>query len=128
MSASEKYNLNPHLLAALIWWESGGNPLAYSTSGAVGLMQVMPRDGLAADYKCINGPCFADRPTIEELEVPEFNIEYGSRYLAVRIAKEGSLKDGLKGYGPANIGYYYADIILELYKGVKQIAFDEAGT
>ncbi|RLC32081.1 hypothetical protein DRH13_02150 [Candidatus Woesebacteria bacterium] len=128
MSASEKYNLNPHLLAALIWWESGGNPLAYSTSGAVGLMQVMPRDGLAANTMCKYGLCFADRPTIKELEVPEFNIDFGSGYLVYRITEGGSLRNGLMGYGPEGVGYSYADIILELYKEVKQIAFDEAGT
>ncbi len=128
MRASEKYILNPHLLAALIWWESGGDPLAYSTAGAVGLMQVMPKDGLAAKSMCKNGPCFSNRPTIEELEVPKFNIDYGSGYLAYRIKNEGSLRDGLKGYGPRNVDYYYADIILKLYEDLKQIAFDEAGT
>lgn len=128
MSASEKYNLNPHLLAALIWWESGGNSLAYSEDGAVGLMQVMPRNGLAASAMCINGPCFADRPTIKELEVPEFNINYGSGYLVFRITKGGSLRNGLMGYGPEGVGYSYADKILGLYELVKKQAFDEAGT
>ena len=37
------------LIAAVMLQESGGDHLAYSSSGAVGLMQVMPRDGLAAD-------------------------------------------------------------------------------
>lgn len=128
MSASEKYNLNPHLLAALIWWESGGNSLAYSEDGAVGLMQVMPRNGLATSAMCINGPCFADRPTIKELEVPEFNINYGSGYLVFRITKGGSLRNGLMGYGPEGVGYSYADKILGLYELVKKQAFDEAGT
>jgi len=128
MRASEKNGLDPHLIAALIWWESGGNPLAYSKDGAVGLMQVMPRDGLAASAQCINGPCFADRPSIKELEVPGFNIDVGTEYLVYRIASAGSLRSGLKGYGPKDIGYTYADIILDLYKKVKQIAFDEVGT
>lgn len=128
MQASEKHNLDPHLLAALIWWESGGNPLAYSTSGAVGLMQVMPRDGLASTAMCKNGPCFADRPTIKELQDPELNIVVGSEYLVFRTALAGSLRDGLMGYGPEDVGYEYADIILDLYKQVKQIAFDEVGT
>ena len=32
-----KHGLPPNLVAALIWQESGGNPVAYSHSGAVGL-------------------------------------------------------------------------------------------
>jgi hypothetical protein len=119
MGASEKYILNPHLLAALIWWESGGDSLAHSPSGAVGLMQVMPSDGLAADFMCVNGPCFTGRPTIEELQNSEFNIDYGSGLLAGYIAYEGSLRDGLRRYGPMDVGYYYADKILELYERIK---------
>ena len=59
--------LPPNLIAAVMLQESGGDSSAYSASGAVGLMQVMPRDGIAAEFECINGPCFASRPTIEEL-------------------------------------------------------------
>jgi len=44
------------LIAAVILQESGGDPSAYSSSGAVGLMQVMPRDGIAAEFMCVNGP------------------------------------------------------------------------
>ena len=73
---AEKFGLSPDLIAAMIWQESGGKPRAYSKSGAVGLMQVMPRDGLAASFMCKNGPCFAKRPTIDELQDPEFNIKY----------------------------------------------------
>ena len=53
-----EHGIDPDLLAALILQESGGNPTAYSHSGAVGLMQVMPNDGLAASFMCQNGPCF----------------------------------------------------------------------
>ena len=67
MKYAKQYDLQPDLIAGLIWYESGGNPTAYSRSGAVGLMQVMPRDGLAAEFMCINGPCFASRPTRAEL-------------------------------------------------------------
>ncbi|MFC2055336.1 transglycosylase SLT domain-containing protein [Chloroflexota bacterium] len=51
-------NISPDLVAALIWKESGSNPEAYSSSGAVGLRQIMPRDGLAAAFICVIGPCF----------------------------------------------------------------------
>lgn len=109
-------NLDPDLLAALILQESGGNPQAYSHSGAVGLMQVMPRNGLAAGFMCKNGPCFKDRPTINELEDPEFNISYGSKMLAGLINKKGSVREALKSYGPMDVGYSYSDTVLSIYK------------
>lgn len=108
--------LEPNLVAALIVQESGGNAQAYSHSGAVGLMQVMPRDGLAASFMCVNGPCFANRPSMAELYDPEFNISYGTRMLAGLVNKRGSLRDGLMAYGPMNVGYYYADKVLGIYE------------
>jgi hypothetical protein len=108
-------NLDPRLIAAVITQESAGQPQAYSASGAVGLMQIMPRDGLAASFMCINGPCFASRPTISELSDPEFNISYGSRMLAGLVQKYGSPREALQFYGPANVGYTYADIVLSIY-------------
>jgi hypothetical protein len=111
--ASEN-GLEPNLLAAVMLQESGGNPRAYSKSGAVGLMQVMPKDGLAAKFMCVNGPCFSSRPSTEELYDPEFNISYGARMLAGLIQKYGDVREGLHSYGPNNMGYRYADIILSI--------------
>lgn len=108
--------LEPDLVAALIWQESGGNPAAYSHSGAVGLMQIMARDGLAAKFICANGPCFQDRPTMAKLKDPEFNVTYGTRMLANLVKKYGSLRDALKAYGPMDVGYSYADKVLSLFK------------
>ncbi len=113
--ASEN-GLDPDLIAALIVQESGGKPDAYSRSGAVGLMQVMPRDGIAASFRCVNGPCFASRPSMAELYDPEFNIRYGTRMLAGLISKRGSVRDGLMAYGPMNVGYSYADKVLAIYE------------
>jgi soluble lytic murein transglycosylase-like protein len=107
-------HLDGGLLAAVILQESGGHQGAYSSSGAVGLMQIMPRDGLAAGFMCVNGPCFTDRPSITELYDPEFNISYGARLLSNLINNYGSLREGLKAYGPAGMGYDYADIILSI--------------
>jgi soluble lytic murein transglycosylase-like protein len=109
-------DLPANLLAALILQESGGDADAFSASGAVGLMQVMPRDGIAADFECINGPCFADRPTIEELQDPGFNVEYGSQMLSGLIATLGSQREALKAYGPMDMGYSYADRVLAIYE------------
>jgi len=114
----EKYarenSLDPRLIAAVMLQESGGNPEAYSSSGAVGLMQIMPRDGIAAGFMCKNGPCFASRPSIQELLDPEFNISFGARMLAGLINRHGNLRDALKAYGPMDMGYSYADIILRI--------------
>lgn len=112
-------NLDPDLIAALIWQESGGNPKAISKSGAVGLMQVMPRDGLAASFQCINGPCFANRPTIEELEKPNFNIKFGTAMLSGLLKKYGNIREALKFYGPMDVGYYYADKVIGIFNSYK---------
>jgi hypothetical protein len=111
-----KQDIDPDLLAALIWQESGGNPQAYSHSGAVGLMQVMPRDGLAASFQCPNGPCFKNRPTINQLQDPDFNVSYGTKMLSGLISRRGSMREGLKSYGPADVGYSYADKVIGIYK------------
>ena len=111
--------LPPDLIAAVMLQESGGDATAYSTSGAVGLMQVMPRDGIAASFECINGPCFASRPTIEELQDPSFNIEYSAHMLTGLIARLGGLREALKAYGPMDVGYSYADKVLAIYENYR---------
>ncbi len=116
MRHANNNDLDPNLVAALIWQESGGNPIAYSKSGAVGLMQVMPRDGIAAAFQCKNGPCFTNRPSISELEKPNFNIKYGTGMLAGLLKKYGNIREALKYYGPMNVGYYYADKVLNIYQ------------
>ncbi len=113
---ADKRGLEPDLVAALIWQESGGKPQAYSSSGAVGLMQVMPSDGLSAAFMCVNGPCFSNRPTILDLEDPEFNIAYGTKMLAGLNSRTGDLREALKSYGPMNVGYSYADKVIGIYQ------------
>lgn len=115
-SSAQETGLPSTLIAAVMLQESGGDPLSYSSSGAVGLLQVMPRDGIAADFTCVNGPCFASRPTIKELQDPAFNIAYGSQMLAELSAKHGSYREALFHYGPIDMGYRYADLVLEIWK------------
>lgn len=107
--------LDPNLIAAIILQESNGNPQAYSHSGAVGLMQVMPRDGIAAGFWCSSGPCFAGRPSMDELYDPEFNIAYGTHMFAGLVQKHGNVRDALRAYGPTGWGYGYADKVLAIY-------------
>ena len=115
-SLATQAELSPNLIASIILQESGGDATAFSASGAVGLMQVMPRDGLAAKFECTNGPCFASRPTIEELQDPSYNVEFGTKMLARLIGRLGGLREALKAYGPMGMEYSYADRVLAIYE------------
>ena len=112
---AQVYDLDPNLIAAVMLQESGGNAEVISSSGAIGLMQVMPCDGIAASFMCGSKPCFTSRPSMDELLDPAFNIEYGARMLANLIQKKGSLREALYAYGPYDVGYYYADTVLAIY-------------
>lgn len=46
----------------------------------------------------------------------EAGIDYGTRMLAGLYKKEGSWKDALFRYGPMDVGYYYADIVLKIWE------------
>jgi Soluble lytic murein transglycosylase and related regulatory proteins (some contain LysM/invasin domains) len=112
--AAQNYGVSPQLISAVMLQESGGQADAISSSGAVGLLQVMPSDGIAASFQCGSGPCFASRPTTQQLLDPAFNIDYGVRMLASLTQKYGSEREALKAYGPYDVGYYYADKVLIL--------------
>ncbi len=114
---AEKYNVDASLIAAVMMQESGGQPEVISDSGAVGLMQVMPSDGVASSFMCANGPCFAARPSTLELLDPDFNLDYGVRMVAGLNQKYGGVRDALRAYGPYNVGYYYADKVLAIQAG-----------
>lgn len=107
-----EYGFDPTLIAAIVFIESTGDPNSYSPAGAVGLMQVMPRDGLAADDMCENGLCFSDRPTTIELLVPEFNVQIGLEILWGNLVYYKEMREALKHYGPPDYGYRYVDLVL----------------
>lgn len=104
--------VDPNLVSAVMLQESAGRPDAYSKDGAVGLMQVMPSDGLASRFMCPGGPCFSDRPSTNQLLDPDFNIAYGTQLLAKLMNHYGDVREALKAYGPKDVGYDYADIVL----------------
>lgn len=69
---SEKYELEPELVASIIQVESSWYPRAESEAGACGLMQVIPKWNPKPD-----GTLY----TCEELKDPTINIEAGTRAL-----------------------------------------------
>jgi soluble lytic murein transglycosylase len=70
------YRLEPQLLAAVIYQESKFDPDARSSSGAVGLMQLLPETGQGIADRT-GGKTW--RP--EDLLTPELNVRYGAWYL-----------------------------------------------
>ncbi len=73
---AKNYDLDPALVAAVIYSESSFDPPARSQAGAVGLMQVLPETGIAIATRT-GGKRF----TPEDLLDPEINIRYGCWYL-----------------------------------------------
>ncbi|HEY4073241.1 MAG TPA: lytic transglycosylase domain-containing protein [Herbaspirillum sp.] len=75
--AAAEYKLEPALLNAIMAAESGFNPKAVSSKGAIGLMQIMPataeRYGLQADKK---------RSIHQKLTDPAINIRLAAHYLS----------------------------------------------
>ena len=45
-STSEKYDIDPYFVSAVIWQESKFDQAARSKAGAIGLMQIMPKTGV----------------------------------------------------------------------------------
>jgi hypothetical protein len=90
--ASEKHNVDPALVKAVIMAESSYNPRAVSPKGAVGLMQLMPSTaeslGVANSYN------------------PEQNVQGGTKYLKKLIDRfDGDIKLAIAAYnaGPAHV-------------------------
>jgi soluble lytic murein transglycosylase len=76
---ARNYDLDPALLAAVIYQESKFKADARSTSGAIGLMQLLP-------------------DTVEDLYDPEINVRYGAWYLRHLLEKYGDERDALAAY------------------------------
>ncbi len=73
-AAAAQYQLPPALVAAVMAQESGGDPSAGSSAGAIGLMQIMPDKVL---------------PT-QNPWAPATNIDAGASYLAAQMAAFGN--------------------------------------
>jgi soluble lytic murein transglycosylase len=73
---ADNYGLEPQLVAAVIYQESKFEADAVSSSGAVGLMQLLPSTGQGIAERT-----GGDSWTPEDLHNPELNVRYGSWYL-----------------------------------------------
>ena len=73
---AENYNLDPSLLAAVIYTESKFDATTVSGAGAVGLMQLLPDTA-----KGIAARTGGSRFVVSDLRDPEINVRYGAWYL-----------------------------------------------
>ncbi len=97
---ARNYDLDPALLAAVIYEESRFRADARSRSGAIGLMQLLPStaEGIAARTG-------GSRFRVEDLLDPEINVRYGSWYLRHLLDKYGTEEKALAAYngGQGNV-------------------------
>jgi soluble lytic murein transglycosylase len=102
---ARNYRLEPALLAAVIYTESKFQADAKSTSGAIGLMQLLPStaDGIALHT---GGSNFQR----SDLYNPEINVRYGAWYLRHLIDKYGDEQKALAAYnaGQDNVDRWLA--------------------
>jgi soluble lytic murein transglycosylase len=105
---ARNYDLDPALVAAVIYQESKFDAEARSDSGAVGLMQLLPETARGIATRT-GGSAFRD----DDLLDPELNVRYGCWYLRHLLRKYGSLEDALAAYngGQGNVdrGIRYAE-------------------
>jgi soluble lytic murein transglycosylase len=103
---SRNYRLDPALLAAVIYQESKFRAHARSSSGAVGLMQLLPStaEGIAIHT---GGTKFR----VSDLDNPEINVRYGSWYLRHLLDKYGDERTALAAYnaGQENVDRWRAE-------------------
>jgi soluble lytic murein transglycosylase len=111
---AENYDLDPALLAAVIYRESKFDARARSSSGAIGLMQLLP-----ATAQGIALHTGGTRFRVADLYDPEINVRYGSFYLQRLLTKYGDTRLALAAY---NAGQANVDGWLEANEG---IAFPE---
>jgi len=103
---AKNYDLDPALVAAVIYQESKFRADAKSSSGAIGLMQLRPdtAEGIAIRTG-------GSRFQVSDLYNPEINVRYGSWYLRHLLDKYGDEKDALAAYnaGQRNVDEWRAE-------------------
>jgi soluble lytic murein transglycosylase len=103
---ARNYRLEPPLLAAVIYQESKFDSDARSSSGAIGLMQLLPDTA-----KGIAERTGGSRFVVDDLYRPELNVRYGSWYLRHLLDKYGDEATALAAYnaGQTNVDRWLAD-------------------
>ncbi len=100
-SAAEAYKIDPYLVAAVIETESNWNPNVRSSSGAEGLMQLMPA---TAQDMIDKGYVDGDAYSVDDLFEPDVNIMFGCAYLRYLLDYyDGALDRAIAAYN-AGIG------------------------
>lgn len=99
------YDLDPALLAAVVYAESRFDPTARSAAGAVGLMQLLPETA-----KGIALRTGGNRFVVADLLDPEINVRYGSWYLDHLGDRYGDTRLALAAYhgGQGNVDEWLA--------------------
>ncbi len=97
---ARNYRLDPALLAGVIYQESKFRADARSSSGAIGLMQLLP-DTARGIAERTGGNAFV----VDDLYVPELNVRYGAWYLRNLLNRYGDERTALAAYhaGPGNV-------------------------
>jgi soluble lytic murein transglycosylase len=97
---ARNYDLEPALLAAVIYQESKFEVEARSDAGAIGLMQLQPETA-----RGIATRTGGSRFRVDDLYDPEINVRYGSWYLRHLLDKYGSEEQALAAYngGQGNV-------------------------
>ena len=97
---ARSYDLDPALLAAVVYVESRFDPNARSAAGALGLMQLLPETATGIAVRT-----GGDRFVVADLRDPEINVRYGSWYLAHLERRYGDTRLALAAYhaGQGNV-------------------------
>ena len=125
VDAAEEHQVDPEVIASLIFIESRWTPTAKSRSGACGLTQVLPK--YSAGYR----GRFGKKLTCKQLFDPETSIRRGTAILGYFLKRyRGSYKRSLCSYNAGgsrcrpgatpNKGHRYATKVLKMAKRLRR--------
>ena len=121
---SERLGLNPYLVLSMMRQESAFDPVAVSTAGARGLMQLMPATAQEVASRLLQLDI-----SLEQLHDPPLSISLGTRYLAGLLERyQGNMVLALAAYnaGPGRVDRWreqWPNLAIEEF--IEHIPFDE---